>query len=85
MSPISASSVALTLLMPVTVDNCANWLVTCPLSIGLSGSWFLICVTSRVMKRFWASSTLVLDVLLAGLTAASRSGETLAFCTVVMV
>src|SRR6266516_6426786 len=37
--------------MPLTVLICAIWLVTCALSIGLSGSWFCICATSSFKKR----------------------------------
>ena len=37
--------------MPLTVLICAIWLVTCALSIGLSGSWFCSCATSKVRKR----------------------------------
>ena len=33
-------SVVLSLSIPVTVLICANWVVICALSIGLSGSWF---------------------------------------------
>ena len=41
--------------MPVTVLICAIWLVTWALSIGLSGSWFCICVTSSLRNRSEAS------------------------------
>jgi hypothetical protein len=45
------STVVLSFSMPLTVLICAIWLVTCALSIGLSGSWFCICVTSSFRKR----------------------------------
>ena len=47
----SPSTVVLSFSMPLTVLICAIWLVTCALSIGFSGSWFCICVTSSFRKR----------------------------------
>src|SRR5438105_788928 len=45
------STVLFSFWMPLTVLICAIWLVTCALSIGLSGSWFCICATRSFRKR----------------------------------
>ena len=55
--------------MPLTVLICAIWLVTCALSIGFSGSWFCICVTSSLRKRSVALVSVVLVVLVVLLVA----------------
>ena len=47
--------------MPLTVLICAICEVTCALSIGLSGSWFCICVTSSFRKRSSDPASLVLS------------------------
>ncbi|EWS62750.1 hypothetical protein Y695_04017 [Hydrogenophaga sp. T4] len=56
-------SVALSSWMPLTVLICAIWVVICALSIGLSGSWLLICATSSLRNRSceaWGSEALLL-------------------------
>ncbi len=53
--------------IPVTVLICAIWLVTCALSIGLSGSWFCICATSSFRNRS--------DVTVASLALAAAGLE----------
>ncbi len=59
---VTPPMVVLSFSMPVTVLIWAIWLVTCALSIGLSGSWFCICVTSSLRKRSDASVVLSLAV-----------------------
>src|SRR5690606_9681717 len=44
---------------PLTVLICESCVVICALSMGLSGSWFLSCVTSSVRNRSWMSAELV--------------------------
>src|SRR3989344_1463068 len=48
--------VVLSFSMPVTVLIWAIWLVAWALSMGLSGSWFCICVTRSLRKRSCASA-----------------------------
>src|SRR5512137_1322966 len=77
--PDSACTVAFSFSMPLTVLICAIWLVTCALSIGLSGSWFCICATSSLRKRSAlavAESTLALALSGSTAAVAGRAEET---------
>src|SRR5580692_7368540 len=60
----------LRLVMPSTVLICASCEVICALSIGFSGSWFCICVTSNCRNALWLPMALEELLALAAFCAA---------------